>query len=86
MPPTFAELIDCPKPSRFRGGGQGFLFSRLGEKAPGRVYCWLFSQQEHRIAPRLLTALSFNPQTTSAGSLFPAVAWTRPHQGVTLLF
>jgi len=51
MPPTLAELIDFSITTRFRGGGQGVLLRRLCEKAPGKMYCCLFSQHGQPLAP-----------------------------------
>jgi hypothetical protein len=54
MPPTLAQLIDHVMTNRFRGGGQGVLLRRLEENRFHVVYCCLFSQQGHRLGPRLL--------------------------------
>jgi hypothetical protein len=81
MPPTLAEVIDCSKTIRLRGGGQGVLLRRLGEKAPEGVYCCQFSQQGQPLAPRPLQTPFLIYPTISAGCLWRAPAWRVPTRG-----
>jgi hypothetical protein len=81
MPPTLAEVIDYPKTNRSMGGGQGVLLRRLREKASERVYCCLFSQQVHPIAPKPLQALVYIHSITPAACMRPAEAWRAPTGG-----
>lgn len=78
MPPKLAEVIDYPKTNRCRGGGQGVLLRRWREKASERVYCCLFSQQEHPIAPRPVKARVCIHSITLTPCLPPAEAWRAP--------
>ena len=81
MPPTLPELIDLFITNRFRGGGQGVLLRRLGEKAPERVYCCLFSQQGQPGALKLLQTPFLFYLITSVGCLWRASAWRVPARG-----
>jgi hypothetical protein len=74
MPPSLAVVIDCSKPNRFRGGGQGVLLRRLRDKAFRVVYCCLISHQVHRIACRLHQLVPLNYPYMTGGCLLPAVA------------
>ena len=78
MPPTLSEVIDYTITVRFRGGGQGVLLRRLGEKAPQRVYCCLFSQHRQPAALKLLQTPFLTYLTTTAGCLWRAPAWRVP--------
>lgn len=72
MPPTLAEVIDRFITNRLRGEGQGVLLRRLGEKRFQVGYCCLFSQQEHRLGPRLLQVVPTLYKFMMGGCFRPA--------------
>jgi hypothetical protein len=53
MPPMLAEVIDILSLKRFHRGGQGVVLRRVQEVRFQVVYCCLFSQQGHRLGPKL---------------------------------
>jgi hypothetical protein len=88
LPPTLADLIELFITNRCRGGGQGVLLRRLGEKAPERVYCCPervyccpFSQQGQPAVLKLLQTPFLSYLITSAGCLWRAPAWRVPARG-----
>jgi hypothetical protein len=61
MPPTLAEVIDLFITNRFRGGGQGVVLRRLGEKRFLVLFGWL-------LLPFLPAWASPWPQASTGGA------------------